>query len=80
MLNRTIPFNTVDLSTTLNAESLAPMLTDPDVRQCLSQFLPEVNELTNSEDEVKETIQSPQFRQVYIFFSYISYILYFNSF
>ena len=54
----------VDLSTAINAESLAPLFADPEVRQRLSQFLPEVGDLTNSENEVKDTIQSPQFRQV----------------
>ncbi|XP_065062858.1 proteasomal ubiquitin receptor ADRM1-like [Rhopilema esculentum] len=59
----------VDLSMSINTESLAPLLADSDVRKRLSEFLPEVGELTNSENEIKETIQSPQFRQALSSFS-----------
>jgi len=63
------PQEPVDLSTAINTESLAPLLADPEVRQRLSEFLPEVGDLTNSENEVKDTIQSPQFRQALSTFS-----------
>eukprot|EP00794_Sanderia_malayensis_P012262 gene12262-13527_t len=59
----------IDLSTSFNSEALAPLFADVEVRQRLSQFLPEVSGLSNSEKEIQETIQSPQFKQALSTFS-----------
>lgn len=60
----------VDLSTSFNTEALAPLFADAEVRRQLCQFLPEVNDLSNSEQEIRETIQSPQFKQALSTFSH----------
>ena len=58
----------IDLSAAFTTDALAPLLSDPEVQKRLSPFLPEVKDLPQSEGDVKETIQSPQFKQVSILF------------
>jgi len=54
----------VDLSDCLNAELLVPILANAEVQERLVPFLPEGESLPKSEEELKQTIHSPQFRQV----------------
>ena len=54
----------VDLSSSFSTEALLPLLVDKDVQARLQPFLPAVSTLTGSENELRETIQSPQFKQV----------------
>ena len=54
----------VDLSVSFSTEALLPLLSDKDTQSRLKPFLPVVDSLPESENELRETIQSPQFKQV----------------
>lgn len=53
----------VDLSTSITAEAMIPVLSNPEVQQRLIALLPEATELTKSEAELRATVHSPQFQQ-----------------
>ncbi|XP_065651953.1 proteasomal ubiquitin receptor ADRM1-B isoform X2 [Hydra vulgaris] len=59
----------VDLSSSFSTEALLPLLVDKDVQARLQPFLPAVSTLRGSENELRETIQSPQFKQALSIFS-----------
>ena len=54
-------------------DALTPLLTDKETQERLKPFLPAVENLSGSEDEVKKTIQSPQFKQVCKVFNFCFY-------
>jgi len=59
----------VDLSTSFSNEALLPLMADKEVQNRLKPFLPVVENLPTSQDELRETIQSPQFKQALSIFS-----------
>jgi len=59
----------VDLAASFSVDALTPLLTDKETQERLKPFLPAVENLSGSEDEVKKTIQSPQFKQALSTFS-----------
>ncbi|XP_052226477.1 proteasomal ubiquitin receptor ADRM1-like isoform X2 [Dreissena polymorpha] len=59
----------VDLSKALDPESMVPILANPEVQQRLIPFLPEGGALPKSEEELRATITSPQFKQALSSFS-----------
>lgn len=64
--NMNVPTTTkeaVDLSQALNPESMVPILANKEVQERLTKFLPEGQELPKSEEELRNTISSPQFQQ-----------------
>ncbi|XP_045180985.2 proteasomal ubiquitin receptor ADRM1-B-like isoform X1 [Mercenaria mercenaria] len=59
----------VDLGQALSPESMIPILANADVQQRLTQYLPEGEVLPKSEEELRATISSPQFKQALSSFS-----------
>jgi hypothetical protein len=59
----------VDLSEGLNAELLIPILANAEVQQRLVPFLPQGESLPASEEELRQTVHSPQFHQAVQSFS-----------
>ena len=56
----------VDLAASFSVDALTPLLADKGTQERLKPFLPAVENLSGSEDDIKQTIQSPQFKQVCI--------------
>ncbi|CAF1029896.1 unnamed protein product [Rotaria sp. Silwood1] len=54
---------TIDLYDIMTAENLIPILSNKDVQETLRSHLPEGSTVSGSEKELRESIQSPQFRQ-----------------
>jgi len=59
----------VDLSGSLNAELLIPLLAKPEIQERLAPFLPQGESLPSSEEELRQTVHSPQFHQAVASFS-----------
>lgn len=59
----------VDLSASFSVDALAPLLMDKEVQDRLKPFLPAVENLPSTEKEIRETIQSSQFKQALSMFS-----------
>jgi len=59
----------VDLSSSLNSELLIPLLANHDIQERLAPFLPQGESLPSSEEELRQTVHSPQFRQAVQSFS-----------
>lgn len=59
----------IDLYDIMNIENLVPILSNKDVQEKLRPHLPDGNSLPSSERELRESIQSPQFRQAVSTFS-----------
>ena len=59
----------IDLSTALNSESLASILTDSEKVKELAQHLPEIEGDENKKQQLKDTLASPQFQQALSSFS-----------
>lgn len=59
----------IDLSTSFTNEALVPLLSDSSVVARLAPFLPEVKDLPSDHNELRDTIQSPQFKQALSIFS-----------
>ena len=57
-------FSAIDLSQALNPESMIPILANAGVQERLVKYLPEGQELPKTEDELRNTVSSPQFQQV----------------
>ena len=57
-------FVAVDLSRALTPEAMIPILANADVQARLLPFLPEGEALPKTEEELRNTVQSPQFQQV----------------
>lgn len=57
-------FPTVDLTSVLTPEVMAPILANPDVQQRLMPYLPSGESLPQSSEELNNTLSSPQFQQV----------------
>ena len=55
----------MDLAASFSSDALAPLLADKNVQDKLKPFLPAVDNLPSTEKEIKETIQSAQFKQVF---------------
>ena len=54
----------VDLNLVITPESLAPSLSNPEIRNRLIPFLPSGEDLPQDESQLLETLQSPHFQQV----------------
>ena len=54
----------VDLSNALTPETMIPILANADVQERLIPFLPEGESLPKTEEELRDTVSSPQFQQV----------------
>jgi 26S proteasome regulatory subunit N13 len=54
----------VDLSSSLTAEAMIPVLANAEVQQRLIPLLPEAADLPKTEEELRATVHSPQFQQV----------------
>ncbi|XP_063408115.1 proteasomal ubiquitin receptor ADRM1-like isoform X9 [Mytilus trossulus] len=65
----TTPKESVDLVQALNPESMIPILANAEVQERLVKFLPEGETLPKTEQELRNTIQSPQFQQALSSFS-----------
>merc|ERR1719206_454966 len=63
------PAESVDLSTSFSTEALLPLMADKAVQERLKPFLPVVENLPGSESELRNTLQSPQFKQALSIFS-----------
>ncbi|CAF2809551.1 unnamed protein product [Rotaria sp. Silwood2] len=59
----------IDLCDIMTSENLIPLLANKDVQEKLLAHLPEGSTVPNTEKELKESIQSPQFRQAVSAFS-----------
>ncbi|KAM6982135.1 proteasomal ubiquitin receptor ADRM1 isoform 1-T1 [Tautogolabrus adspersus] len=59
----------VDLASVCTPEMMAPILTNAEVQKRLLPFLPSGESLPQSADEIKNTINSPQFQQAMSMFS-----------
>jgi len=59
----------VDLSSTLTAEAMIPILANADVQERLIPLLPEAADLPKTEEELRATVHSPQFHQALQSFS-----------
>ena len=57
-------FSAIDLSQALNPESMIPILANAEVQERLVKYLPEGQELPKTEEELRNTVSSPQFQQV----------------
>lgn len=54
----------VDLSSAVNSESLQTVLTNPEFVKELQRHLPSLGSESPSQEQLKTTLQSPQFQQV----------------
>lgn len=59
----------VDLSSAINSEPVSSILNDPNLLSALQQHLPNIDSSTKPEDQVKDTLKSPQFQQALSMFS-----------
>jgi len=59
----------VNLSEALNSEKMIPILADVSVRERLTPFLPQDACIPSTEEELRETMTSPQFKQALAGFS-----------
>lgn len=59
----------VDLSASFSTDALLPLLSDKETQDRLKPFLPAVENLPSAENELRETVQSPQFKQALSIFS-----------
>lgn len=59
----------VDLSSAITSESLQAVLNDPNLVQNLQQHLPSVGASGNQQEQLRSTLQSPQFQQAVSMFS-----------
>lgn len=57
----------MDLSDALNSESIAGVLNDPNLIRELSPHLPNTGGNESTEQQLRSTITSPQFQQVWFF-------------
>jgi len=61
--------DSVDLAASFSNDALLPLMADKEVQNRLKPFLPAVENLPTSQDELRETLQSPQFKQALSIFS-----------
>ena len=54
----------IDLSTAITPETMVPILANKDVQKRLIPHLPEGSSLPKNEEELRNTIATPQFQQV----------------
>ena len=54
----------VDLASVITPESMVPILANKEVQERLIPHLPEGSSLPKSEEELRNTISTPQFQQV----------------
>ena len=59
----------IDLTQALNPESMIPILANSEVQERLVKYLPEGESLPKTEQELRDTVQSPQFQQALSSFS-----------
>lgn len=56
--------STIDLAEVITADVMAPILTNKDVQQKLLKFLPEGDVLPKTEEELRSTFTTPQYKRV----------------
>ena len=54
----------MDLAASFSVDALVPLLADKETQEKLKPFLPAVENLSGTEQEIKETVQSAQYKQV----------------
>ena len=54
----------LDLSEVINLETMAPILADKQIQERLMQYLPESEILPKTEQEIRTTLTTPQFKKV----------------
>merc|ERR1719378_1894536 len=59
----------VDLAASFSVDALVPLLADKETQEKLKPFLPAVENLSGTEQEIKATVQSAQFKQALSTFS-----------
>ena len=59
-----LPITAVDLSAAVTPEAMLPILANPDIQAKLIPHLPEGESLPKTEGELRNTISTPQFKQV----------------
>ncbi len=57
-------FTAIDLASAVTPEVMIPILANKDIQENLIPHLPEGESLPKSEEELRKTVQSPQFQQV----------------
>lgn len=65
----TTPKDSIDLVQALNPESMIPILANSEVQERLAEYLPDGESLPKTEQELRATVQSPQFQQALSSFS-----------
>jgi hypothetical protein len=55
-----------------SSQYLVPILSNKDVQEALQAHLPDGSTISGSEQELRESIQSPQFRQAVSTFRFVS--------
>nr|XP_002131360.1 proteasomal ubiquitin receptor ADRM1-like [Ciona intestinalis] len=58
----------INLADAITPAAMIPILADPKVQERLKPFLPEGQEFTSTEQELRETVRSPQLRQAISYF------------
>ncbi|XP_038051330.1 proteasomal ubiquitin receptor ADRM1-B-like isoform X2 [Patiria miniata] len=59
----------LDLTKVLTSEAMAPILAKPEVQEKLIPFLPEGESLPKDPEQLRQTLQSPQFKQALLMFT-----------
>lgn len=59
----------VDLASAINSEAVSSILNDPNLVTSLQDHLPNIDSSTKTEEQVKDTLKSPQFQQALSMFS-----------
>ncbi|KAI0227864.1 Proteasomal ubiquitin receptor ADRM1 [Lamellibrachia satsuma] len=68
--NMTVPpKENVDLAVAITPDAMIPILANPQIQQQLLPFLPEGESLPKTEEELRNTVKSPQFKQAMSSFS-----------
>merc|ERR1712004_23870 len=63
------PKENIDLSSALNPEVMIPILANKEIQERLIPFLPEGENLPKTEEELRNTVKTPQFQQAMSSFS-----------
>ncbi|KAK2192539.1 hypothetical protein NP493_28g06043 [Ridgeia piscesae] len=63
------PKENIDLAVAITPDAMIPILANPQIQQQLLPFLPEGESLPKTEEELRNTVKSPQFKQAMSSFS-----------
>ena len=61
------PLTDIDLAVAITPDAMIPILANPQIQQQLLPFLPEGESLPKTEEELRNTVKSPQFKQVCVY-------------